>query len=115
MRPVSKASGLHLDALMIVCLFIQLGLDGIEKRAIENLGLFAFEDLTPEADLPDIEAITKQVGERPTRERDASRLSSACEPSLGSLACADRPLACLGCPGADSCRRCFGPVRPQPH
>ena len=46
--------GSHADGLVVVRLFIQLGLDGIEQGAIENRRLFAFEDLTLEGDLSDI-------------------------------------------------------------
>ena len=53
MRPVSRASDC---SLVFDRLLIQLGLDGVEKRAIDNCGLFAFEDLTLEGDLSDIEA-----------------------------------------------------------
>lgn len=60
--------GLHPNGLVFDRLFIQLGLDGVEKRAIENCGLFAFEDLTLEGDLSDIEAVTKQIGERSPRK-----------------------------------------------
>ena len=42
--------------------------------------MFAFEDLTLERDLSDIEAVTKEVGERTPRERDAAN----------SLACPER-------------------------
>ena len=59
MRPASRASDLHPDGLVVGRLFIQLGLNRIEQGAIENRGLFAFEHLTLEGDLADIEAVAK--------------------------------------------------------
>ena len=47
---------------MIGRLLAQLGLDGLEEFPIENGGLLTLQHLTLEADLSNIEAITKKVG-----------------------------------------------------
>ena len=68
---------------MVLCLIacsFSLAWTASNKRAIENCGLFAFEDLTLEGDLSDIEAVTKQIGERSPRKWDAA----------DSLACLQR-------------------------
>jgi hypothetical protein len=57
---------------MIGRLLTQLGLDGVEQVPIENAGLFAMEDLTLKWHRTDIEAIAKEVGERPAGERNAA-------------------------------------------
>src|SRR6516165_11840954 len=58
--------------LMVVDLLIKLGLDGLKQILIENGGLLAFEDFAFESDFADIEAIAKQMGERPPGERYAA-------------------------------------------
>src|SRR5262245_17858819 len=78
---------------MTVDLCIQLGLDGVEQLAVYNGDLFALEDLPLERYFANIEAIAKQVGERPTCERDSTDLLSRLErPYLGD----DPPLAQVG-------------------
>src|SRR4029077_10674273 len=64
--------GVHPCGPMIGRLLTQLGLDGVEQVPIENARLFAMEDLTLEWHLTDIEAIVKEVGERPAGERNAA-------------------------------------------
>ena len=58
--------------LMVVDLLIQLGLDGLKQVLIKNGRLLAFEDFAFESDFADIEAIAKQMGERPPGERYAA-------------------------------------------
>src|SRR5246127_1220240 len=64
--------GVHPCGPMIGRLLTQLGLDGVEKVPMQNAGLFAIEDLTLECHLTDIEAIAKEMGERPAGERNAA-------------------------------------------
>jgi len=54
---------------MVVDLVIQLGLDGIEEVLIDNGRLLPFKDFALESDFADIEAVAKQMCERPSRER----------------------------------------------
>ena len=78
---------------MIVHLFGQLGLDGIEQVPIDNGGLLAGQDLTLEDHLPNVEAVAKQMGERPARERNAADgLACLQRADLGD----DAPLAQVG-------------------
>ena len=60
---------------MIVRLLAQLGLDGLEEVLVENGGLLALQHLALEADLANIEAIAKEVGERTARKRNAANFS----------------------------------------
>src|SRR5579863_9039236 len=57
---------------MVRCVFIEPGLDSVEQIPIQNRRLLAFEDLTFEDHLSDVEAITKQMGERPACEWNAA-------------------------------------------
>src|SRR6516162_3769567 len=54
--------------LMVVDLLVQFGLDGFEKVLTDNGRLLTFEDFALESDFADIEAIAKQMRERPPRE-----------------------------------------------
>jgi hypothetical protein len=49
----------HPGGHVIVHLLVQLGLDGIEYAPVENGGLLAFQDLTLEDHLSNVEAIAK--------------------------------------------------------
>ena len=57
--------------LVIVYLFGQPVLDGIEQIAVDNGGLLARQDLALKSYFSNIEAVTQQVGERSAGERDA--------------------------------------------
>ncbi len=61
---------------VIGSLLVKFGLNRLEQGSIEDSGLLAWENLTLVSDLPDIEAIAQQSGERSTSERDASDCSS---------------------------------------
>ena len=67
-----QGRGVHPCGPMICRLLTQLGLDGVEQVPIENAWLFAMEGLTLEWHLTDIEAIAKEVGERPAGEWNAA-------------------------------------------
>jgi hypothetical protein len=54
---------------MIVPLFVQLGLDGVEQVTIEDGGLLAGQDLSLECHLSNVKSVAEQVGEWPARER----------------------------------------------
>src|SRR6516165_4492277 len=76
--------------LVVVDLVVQLGLDGIEEVLIDNGRLLAFEDFAFESDFADIEAIAKQMRERPPGERYAANCLTGPErTNLG----VDAPLA----------------------
>src|SRR6516164_1128835 len=62
-----EALGFGPFGLMVVDLVIQLGLDGIEEVLIDNARLLTLEHFALEGDLTDIEAIAKQMCERPSR------------------------------------------------
>ena len=57
---------------MGIDLCIQLGLNSIKQRAVHYGLLFAVEDVAFEGHFANIEAIAKQMGERPTGERNAA-------------------------------------------
>src|SRR5260370_28498629 len=78
---------------MIGRLFAQLDLDGLEEVPIENGGFLTLQHLTLEVDLSDIETITKEVGERTTRKRDAADFLP--RPKFSDLTY-DAPLSGLG-------------------
>jgi hypothetical protein len=62
---------------MIGRLFTQFCLDGIEELSIENGGLLTLQYLTLEADLSNIETITKEVRQRsPRKVYAANRLGA---------------------------------------
>ena len=89
--------GLRPCGLVIVHLFGQLGLDGIEQVPIDDGGLLAGQDLTLEGHLSNVEAVAKQMGERSARERNAADgLPGLERPNLGD----DAPLAQVA-PSAD--------------
>src|SRR5688500_4188356 len=69
---------------VVVQLFRQLCLDGIEQGPIDDGGLFACQRLTLEEHLPNIEAIAKDMREHPATEWNAPHSSSCLErPRLG--------------------------------
>ncbi len=75
---------------MIGPLAIELGLDGVEEITIEDGWLLPGEHLAFKDDLPDVEAIAEEMGERATGERNPSDGLAALERShLGD----DPPLA----------------------
>ena len=103
---------------MIVHLFGQLGLDGIEELPINNGRLLARQDLTLECHLSNVEPVAEQVGERSARERDAADGFSCFQGAdLGD----DALIAQVGheqieaAELADSCGRWSGPGQPQFH
>ena len=53
-------------------LFDRVPIGSLFARENSQIGLFAFEDLTLEGDLSDIEAVTKQIGERSPRKWNAA-------------------------------------------
>src|SRR4051812_15610069 len=74
---VEDASGqqrfrLHPGRLVAVVLLVQLSLDGIEQRTIDNRLLFAFQNLALEDHLANVESVAEQVNERSSGEWDAS-------------------------------------------
>src|SRR6516164_7623511 len=57
---------------MVVDLLIQFGLNGFKQGLNKNDRLITFEDFAFESDFADIEAIAKQMRERPPRDRYAA-------------------------------------------
>jgi hypothetical protein len=58
---------------MVVDLHVQLGLDRFEEIMFENGRLFTLKDVALKGNFADIEAVTKQMRERASRKRNASR------------------------------------------
>src|SRR5437868_6985928 len=76
--------GLHPRGLVIVQLFTQLSLNGVEQAPIHDGGLLAGQDLPFEVHLPDIETIAKHMRQHPAPERNAADGASRPErPDLG--------------------------------
>ena len=96
MRPARRASDFVRDGLVVVHLFGQLGLDGLEQVSIDDGGLLASQDLALEDHLADVEAVAEQMGERTACEGNAADgLACLQRPDLGDDAslCAGRPSA----------------------
>src|SRR6266550_399346 len=79
--------GLRSYGRVIVQLFRQLRLDGIEQSPIDDGGLFSGQDLAFEDHLSNIEAIAKYMREHAAPKRNAPHSSSCLErPDLGDEA-----------------------------
>ena len=74
--PGQQGLGLHSRGLMIVHLFGELGLHGLEQAPVDNGRLLPCQNLALEFDLADVEAVAEQVGKRTAREWDATDLHS---------------------------------------